>query len=167
MDTFAVLLLVLLIGMAAQFVDGLLGMGFGVTSATLLATIGYSPGMASATIHVAKIGTGLASGAAHWRFSNVHWRAVTMLAVPGAAGALVGAFAIGYIAAAVTRPWVSLVLAALGILVIARTVLRRSPAIRVYTPRLRAPSPLGLIGGFVDSVGGGWGPVTTSSARRC
>jgi len=56
------------------------------------------------------------------------------------------------------------VLAALGALVIARTVLRRSPAIRVYTPRIRTLGPLGLVGGFIDSVGGGgWGPVTTSS----
>ena len=164
MDTFSGLLLVGLIGIAAQFVDGSLGMGYGVTSATLLATIGYSPAVASATIHVAKIGTGLASGAAHWRFGNVHWRAVAMLAVPGAIGAFAGAFAISYIAAEVTRPWVSLVLAALGVLVIARTVLRRSPAIRVYTPRLRTLGPLGLVGGFVNSVGGGgWGPVTTSS----
>ena len=164
MDTFSVLLLVGLIGMAAQFVDGSLGMGYGVTSATLLATVGYSPAVASATIHVAKIGTGVASGAAHWRFGNVHWRAVAMLAVPGAIGAFAGAFAISYIAAEVTRPWVSLVLASLGVLVIARTVLRRSPAIRVYSPRLRTLGPLGLVGGFVDSVGGGgWGPVTTSS----
>ena len=164
MDTVTVLLLVGLIGIAAQFVDGSLGMGYGVTSATLLATIGYSPAVASATIHVAKIGTGVASGAAHWRFGNVHWRAVAMLAVPGAIGAFAGAFAISYIAAEVTRPWVSLVLAALGVLIIARTVLRRSPAIRIYTPRLRTLGPLGLIGGFVDSVGGGgWGPVTTSS----
>ena len=164
LDTYTVLLLVGVIGIAAQFVDGSLGMGYGVTSATLLATIGYSPAVASATIHVAKIGTGVASGAAHWRFGNVHWRAVAMLAVPGAIGAFAGAFAISYIAAEVTRPWVSLVLAALGVLIIARTVLRRSPAIRIYTPRLRTLGPLGLIGGFVDSVGGGgWGPVTTSS----
>ena len=164
LDTYSVLLMVGLIGMAAQFVDGSLGMGYGVTSATLLATVGYSPAVASATIHVAKIGTGVASGAAHWRFGNVHWRAVVMLAVPGAIGAFAGAFAISYIAAEVTRPWVSLILASLGVLVIARTVLRRSPAIRVYTPRLRTLGPLGLVGGFVDSVGGGgWGPVTTSS----
>lgn len=164
MDSFSVLLLVGLIGTAAQFVDGSLGMGYGVTSATLLATVGYSPAVASATIHVAKIGTGVASGASHWRFGNVHWRAVAMLAVPGAIGAFAGAFAISYIAAEVTRPWVSLVLASLGVLVIARAVLRRSPAIRIYTPRIRTLGPLGLVGGFIDSVGGGgWGPVTTSS----
>jgi uncharacterized membrane protein YfcA len=94
----------------------------------------------------------------------VHWRAVAMLAVPGAIGAFVGAFAVSYIAAEIARPWVSLILAALGVLDIARTVLGRSPAIRVYRPRVRTLGPLGLVGGFVDSIGGGgWGPVTTSS----
>ena len=158
------LVLVGLVGIVAQLVDGSLGMGYGVTSATLLAGLGYSPAVASATIHVAKIGTGLASGASHWRFGNVHWRAVAMLAVPGAIGAFVGAFAVSYIAAEVARPWVSLILAALGVLVIARTVLGRAPAVRVYRPQLRALGPLGIVGGFIDSVGGGgWGPVTTSS----
>ena len=164
MDSLSGLLMVALIGMAAQLVDGSLGMGYGVTSATLLATIGYSPAVASATIHVAKIGTGLASGASHWRFGNVHWRAVAMLAGPGALGAFIGAFAISYLAADMAKPWVSLILAVLGGLVVVRTVLKRSPAIRVYVPRWRTLGPLGLVGGFVDSVGGGgWGPVTTSS----
>ena len=164
MDLISGLLLVGLIGIAAQLVDGSLGMGYGVTSATLLAGLGYSPAVASATIHLAKIGTGVASGASHWRFGNVHWRAVALLAVPGAIGAFAGAFAISYLAAEVARPWVSLVRAALGVVVIARTVLRRTPAIRVYQPRLRSLGPLGLAGGFIDSVGGGgWGPVTTSS----
>ena len=164
MDTVSGFLLVVLAGMVAQFVDGSLGMGYGVTSATLLATIGFTPAVASATIHVAKIGTGAASGVSHWRFGNVHWRAVFMLAIPGAIGAFVGALVISYIAASVTRPWVSLVLAMLGILVIMRTVMRRTVAVRVYTPRWRTMGPLGLVGGFIDSIGGGgWGPVTTSS----
>ena len=37
-----------LVGGAAQFVDGSLGMGFGVTSATLLTLLGYSAVAASA-----------------------------------------------------------------------------------------------------------------------
>jgi uncharacterized membrane protein YfcA len=163
-DLVSGLLLVAIIGFVAQLVDGSLGMGYGVTSATLLATVGFAPAVASATIHVAKIGTGIMSGAAHWRFGNVHWRAVVMLSVPGALGAFVGALVLSYIAAEVAAPWVALILAILGIVVLARTVLGRTPAIRVYTPRWRALGPLGLAGGFIDSVGGGgWGPVTTST----
>jgi uncharacterized protein len=163
-DIVTLLLVVGLVGLLAQLVDGSLGMGYGVTSATLLASIGFSPAVASATIHVAKIGTGIMSGAAHWRFGNVHWRAMVMLAAPGAVGAFVGAIALSNIAAEAAAPWVSLILAALGCLILARTVLNRSPAIRLYSPRFRTLGPLGTVGGFIDSVGGGgWGPVTTST----
>jgi uncharacterized membrane protein YfcA len=162
--TFGGLVLVALIGFVAQLVDGSLGMGFGVTSATLLAATGFTPAAASATIHVVKIGTGLMSGTAHWRFGNVHWRAVIMLATPGFVGAFVGAIVLSNIAGDIAAPWVSLILGMLGVVVLARTVFGRSPAIRLYSPRWRSLGPLGAVGGFVDSIGGGgWGPVTTST----
>ena len=164
MDPVTGLLLVAIIGFVAQLVDGSLGMGYGVTSATLLATVGFAPAVASATIHVAKIGTGIMSGTAHWRFGNVHWRAVMMLALPGSIGAFIGALVLSYIAAEVAAPWVALILAALGVVVLARTVLGRRPGIKLYDPRWRSLGPLGMAGGFIDSVGGGgWGPVTTST----
>ena len=158
------LVIVALIGFVAQLVDGSLGMGFGVTTATMLAAIGFAPAAASASIHVVKIGTGLMSGTAHWRFGNVHWRAVVMLALPGAVGAFVGAIVLSNLAGDVAAPWVSLLLAILGVIVLARTVFGRSPAVRLYRPRWRSLGPLGAVGGFVDSIGGGgWGPVTTST----
>jgi uncharacterized membrane protein YfcA len=158
------LVLVAFIGFVAQLVDGSLGRGFGVTSATLLAATGFAPAAASATIHVVKIGTGLMSGTAHWRFGNVHWRAVTILALPGAIGAFIGAIVLSNIAGDVAAPWVSLILAVLGVVVLARTVFGRSPAVRFYSPRWRSLGPLGAVGGFIDSIGGGgWGPVTTST----
>jgi uncharacterized membrane protein YfcA len=158
------LAVVALIGFMAQLVDGSLGMGFGVTTATLLAAVGFAPAAASASIHVVKIGTGLMSGTAHWRFGNVHWRAVVMLALPGAVGAFIGAIVLSNIAGDIAAPWVSPVLAVLSVIVLARTVFGRSPAIRLYRPRWRSLGPLGAVGGFVDSIGGGgWGPVTTST----
>ncbi len=51
-----------LVGSAAQMVDGTLGMGFGVTSATLLTLLGYSAVAASAGTHAAKMGTTFVSG---------------------------------------------------------------------------------------------------------
>lgn len=164
MDLLSGLIVVAIIGFVAQLIDGSLGMGFGVTSATLLAGVGYSPVVASATIHVAKIGTGVMSGAAHWRFGNVHWRATVLLAIPGALGAFIGAYVLSSISAKAAAPWVSLILAVLGLLILVRTVLNRKPSIRLYTARLRTMGPLGLVGGFIDALGGGgWGPVTTST----
>src|SRR5215510_6644012 len=51
------LVLLALVGLAAQLVDGSLGMGYGVTSATLLVAGGLGPAAASAAIHLSEIGT--------------------------------------------------------------------------------------------------------------
>ncbi len=67
------LALVAVIGLAAQLVDGALGMAYGATSTSLLLSAGLAPAVVSATVHLAEIGTTAASGAAHWRFRNVDW----------------------------------------------------------------------------------------------
>src|SRR5690606_4143739 len=85
------LVLLALVGLAAQLVDGSLGMAYGVTSTTLLLATGAAPAAASATVHLAEIGTTLASGVAHWRFGNVDWKVVARIALPGAVGAFAGA----------------------------------------------------------------------------
>nr|WP_269451893.1 sulfite exporter TauE/SafE family protein [Tessaracoccus coleopterorum] len=82
--------LLALVGLAAQLVDGSLGMAYGVTSTTLLLAVGANPAMASATVHLAEIGTTLASGVSHHRFGNVDWRVVMRIGIPGAIGAFLG-----------------------------------------------------------------------------
>jgi uncharacterized protein len=62
-----------------------------VTSTTLLPAIGTNPAAASATVHLAEIGTCLVSGIAHWRFGNVDWKIVWRIGIPGAIGAFAGA----------------------------------------------------------------------------
>ncbi len=76
------LLLLAVVGLAAQLVDGALGMAYGVTSTTLLLAIGTNPAAASATVHLAEIGTTLASGVSHWKFGNVDWKVVWRVACP-------------------------------------------------------------------------------------
>jgi len=85
------LILLGLVGFAAQLVDGSLGMAYGVTSTTLLLAVGTNAAAASATVHLAEIGTTLASGISHWRFNNIDWKVVGKIAIPGAIGAFAGA----------------------------------------------------------------------------
>ena len=149
-------------GFAAQLVDGALGMGYGITSSTILLLIGLSPAAASASVHIAKIGTGASSGLAHHRFGNVDWKVVRRIALPGAAGAFIGATLLSALSTESSRPLSSLFLFALGVYVIFRYLRGGLRALRKGTPRLRFLIPLGLIGGFVDATGGGgWGPVAT------
>ncbi|QLD25123.1 sulfite exporter TauE/SafE family protein [Micromonospora carbonacea] len=157
------LLLLALVGLGAQLVDGSLGMAYGVTSTTLLLAINTSAASASATVHLAEIGTTLVSGAAHWRFGNVDWTVVRRVGVPGALGAFAGATFLSSLSTATAAPIMSLILLTLGVYVLVRFTVSGLPRDRVGLPlRKRFLGPLGLVAGFVDATGGGgWGPVGT------
>lgn len=149
-------------GFVAQLVDGSLGMAFGVTSTTILLTAGLTPALASASVHLAELGTSVASGLSHWKFGNVDWKVVLTLGVPGAVGAFLGATALSSISTEAAGPWMSTILLALGIYVLLRFAIRplRRRQLTGVSPKLLAP--LGLVAGFVDATGGGgWGPVAT------
>ena len=155
-----------LFGLVAQLVDGTLGMAYGVTSTTLLLTAGAAPAIASATVHIAEIGTTLASGTAHWRFGNVDWRTVGLMAGPGAVGAFIGAVVLSSLSAEIATPWVAGILFFLGVYILARFTRRRQTPKPESTRRLRAGFllPLGAVAGTIDAMGGGgWGPIGTSS----
>jgi len=154
-----------LFGLLAQLVDGTLGMAYGVTSTTLLLSVGTAPAVASATVHLAEIGTTLASGTAHWRFGNVDWRTVGLMALPGALGAFAGAVFLSSLSAEVAKPWVAAILFFLGLYILARFTRRRQPIKTNLSPlRARFLAPLGVVAGTVDAMGGGgWGPIGTSS----
>jgi uncharacterized membrane protein YfcA len=158
------LLLLGLVGFVAQLIDGALGMAYGVTSTTLLVTTGVTPAAASASVHLAEVGTTLASGAAHWKFGNVNWRVVALMTVPGAAFAFLGAVALSSISAETAVPLISAFLFCLGAYILVRFA---RPRAKPRTGR-RLPwfflSPLGGFAGFMDAAGGGgWGPIGTTT----
>jgi uncharacterized protein len=168
-----IFLVVVGVGFIAQLIDGSLGMGFGVLSMSLLLAVGVAPSAASATVHVAKIGTAVISGAAHWRFGNVDTKVMLLLGIPGGIGAYIGAVVLSSLSLELAKPYVSLVLLTLGVVIISRFIHGRRKGSQPDSMPEGAPMPrrsplllvpLGLIGGFVDaSGGGGWGPVTTST----
>jgi uncharacterized membrane protein YfcA len=157
------LVLLALVGLGAQLVDGSLGMAYGVTSTTLLLAIGTNPAVASATIHLAEIGTTLASGVAHWKFGNVDWQVVAKVGIPGAVGSFAGATFLANLSTEFAAPVMSLILVSLGVYLLVRFTLRGIDRRNLGTPiRKRFLAPLGLVAGFVDATGGGgWGPVGT------
>jgi uncharacterized protein len=157
------LVLLALVGLGAQLVDGSLGMAYGVTSTTLLLAIGSNPAAASATVHLAEIGTTLISGISHWKFGNVDWKVVAKVGIPGAVGSFAGATVLSNLSTAVAAPAMSLILLALGVYLLVRFTLRGVDRRNLGKPmRARFLGPLGLVAGFVDATGGGgWGPVGT------
>ena len=153
-----------LVGFGAQLVDGALGMAYGVTSTSLLLIAGVNPATASASVHLAEVGTTLMAGASHWRFGNVDWKLVLRLGVPGAVGAFLGATVLSALSTEDAAPYMAGVLLALGVYILLKFSLRppKVAVARTSPHGSKFLSPLGLVAGFVDaSGGGGWGPVAT------
>jgi uncharacterized membrane protein YfcA len=149
------------IGMAAQMIDGALGMAFGVITQTLLVSaLGVPPATASASVHLVELFTTGASGASHIWHRNVDWGLFWRLVPFGVLGGVTGAYLLSSIDASAARPFVMLYLTGIGIYLLWR-------AIRMSTPRFEDPRytrPLAAVGGFLDAAGGGgWGPVVTSN----
>ena len=171
------ILLFAIAGLAAQLVDGALGMAFGVTATTVLLITGIGPAAASAAVHIAEVGTTAASGTAHWKLGNVHWPTVLALGVPGAIGAFLGATVLSKISTAAAEPVVTSFLLLLGLWLLFRSIFLSSAKQASKTKEekqrdtaRRAPRTriglgvLGITSGFLDaSGGGGWGPMTTST----
>lgn len=157
---FTALLPFILIGFAAQLVDGALGMAFGVICNTLLvAVLGVPPATASARIHVVEIFTTGASGLSHLFHRNIDWPLFWRLLIPGVIGGVLGAYVLTSLHADVVKPFVLGYLVLIGVWLLVRGLL--------YPPKIAKPkvvAPLAVVGGFLDAAGGGgWGPVVTSN----
>ena len=160
MDSIETFLLFLAVGLLAQAVDGALGMAYGVISSSVLLAFGVPPATASASVHAAEVFTTAASAGSHAWHRNVEWRLCLPLAVAGVIGGVLGAYVLTGIDGRVIKPFIIGYLALVGVWILWRAghdiKLRRLPTWVV--------GPLGLVGGFLDAVGGGgWGPVVTSN----
>lgn len=162
-------LLFVLVGLAAQLVDGALGMAYGLTCTSLLLAMGATPAVASAAVHTAEVGTTAVSGLSHAAMGNISKRLFLSLLVPGVLGAAAGALVIGSIDGAALKPWVAGYLALVGSVVLYRTFRPKQVAsVAADSLAQSRVAPQGLLAGFLDAVGGGgWGSinVTTLLAR--
>lgn len=151
-------LVFVVIGLAAQLVDGALGMAYGVTSSALLAFFGVPPAVASASVHAAEVATTGVSGISHGLFGNVDKKLLVRLVVPGVIGGAIGAWVLSEI----SWPWLRVAIAAY-LLILGAKLLLRAVRNRRGEPHLRGVSALGFGAGLLDAIGGGgWGSLTTT-----
>ena len=178
---------VVLAGAMGSFLDTLAGMGFGALSSTVMVTAGMVPAVVVATVNLAKVGSGLASGFAHWRMGNVRWQWVLPLAIPAVAAGVGAALLITHLPAQAVRTLVPVVLVLMGALILRRFL---SPTQGVQplaggsgeTATMLGPQPwqlrlpslarvwptaslglIGFVGGALNGLSGAFGPFTTSA----
>jgi uncharacterized protein len=148
------------IGFFAQLIDGALGMAFGAISTTALLSFGLSPLHASAIVHTAEVFTTGASSAAHILQKNFARKLVIELALAGSVGAIIGAYVLSNVDGQTIRLFVAAYLLLIGLSILLRALRAPPPC---DTPPAFAV-PLGIIGGFLDAIGGGgWGAIVTST----
>ncbi len=148
-----------LVGFAAQLIDGALGMAYGISSTSFLLGLGIPPALASSSVHVAEVFTAGVSGLSHLKMGNVNRKLFQRLVLPGALGAVAGAYVLTNIDGNTIKPFIAVYLLVMGGVIIWKAFRR---------PTQERPEkslvPLALFGGFIDAVGGGgWGPVVAST----
>jgi uncharacterized membrane protein YfcA len=134
-------------------------MAYGVTSNSVLLSLGIPPAASSASFHAAEaITTGISGLSHHW-LGNVDKDLMKRLVLPGVLGGVVGAYLLTSFPGDMIKPIVAVYLLIMGLL-----ILRRAFAPQAAPSHDPNPTLLGLVGGFLDAVGGGgWGPIVTST----
>ncbi len=148
-----------LVGFLAQLVDGALGMGFGVISASVLLAQGVPPALASASVNAAKLPTTGTAAISHFVHRNLDWRIISMLCVFGALGGVIGATVLTSLKGKTLFVMINVYLLFIGGLIIYR-------GLKDVAPRL-IPGGftrlIGFAGGLIEGIGGSWGPIVTTS----
>ena len=148
----------LLAGLICGFIDSSLGMGYGVTSATLLVAFGIAPAIASASTHTSEMIVDCVSALSHYRLRNVEFRLLKPLLLSGVLGAVLGALFLVYVAGfGFAKPYVRIVLLIMGATILYKHTLewrkQKTSKLRWKNKHL---SLLGFFAGFIDVSGGGW-----------
>lgn len=154
----------LLTGFVAEIVAGSMGMGYGVICTTILLMLNVPPPVVSASIHSAESFTTAAGSISHFKLGNVNKKLIKALALPAIIGAVIGALLLTYVGekyAAITKPFIAAYTLYLGVRIL--TNVFKSKERRIEKKKTNIPL-LGLVGGFIDSFGGGgWGPLVTGT----
>jgi uncharacterized membrane protein YfcA len=154
----------LLVGFSAEVVAGSMGMGYGVICTTILLMLNVPTPVISASIHSAESFTSAAGSVSHWQLGNINKKLAKSLAIPAIIGAVIGALLLTYVGerySKVTKPFIAFYTMYLGIRIIQNAFKGKEGSQQKKKVNINR---LGLIGGFIDSFGGGgWGPLVTGT----
>src|SRR5687768_11992208 len=115
----------ILIGFAAQLVDGALGMAYGLISSTCMMALGLPPVTISASVHAAEVFTTAASGLVHFSFRNIDRALFVRLVFPGMIGGACGAYLLTSFPADAVKPFIAIYLAAMGVIILYKAIKKK------------------------------------------
>ncbi|MGP8216812.1 MAG: sulfite exporter TauE/SafE family protein [Bacteroidia bacterium] len=149
------------IGFIAEVVNGAIGMAYGITTTTLLLASGVAPALTIIVVHILEVFTAGATGLIHFKMGNVNKKLFKLLLIPGIIGAITGACVLyalkDYVH--IIKPVISAYLLVLGLVILYRAFRKIGRG-----KKIKYIFPLGLVAGFLDSIGGGgWSTVVSST----
>jgi len=149
-----------LAGLFCGFIDSSLGMGFGVTSASVLITFGVAPAIASASVYMTEAIVDIGSAIAHYKLGNVDFKISKHMLISGIPAAVLGAVFVSGLSLKTAKPFVQLALLIMGLFILYRHIKDYDP--KPGDMNKNKAMILGFIAAFIDvAVGGGWGPLGT------
>jgi uncharacterized protein len=155
-----------MVGFLAEIVAGSMGMGYGVICTTVFLMMNIPPPVISASVHSAESFTTAAGSISHYKFGNVNKKLTKMLAIPAIIGAVTGALLLSYVGeryAKMTKPLIGAYTLYLGIKILQNAFAKKEANGKIKKKKTNIRL-LGLVGGFIDSFGGGgWGPLVTGT----
>jgi uncharacterized protein len=147
------------VGFIAQLIDGTLGLGFGIISASVLLSQGVAPALVSAAVNAAKIPTTGTAAFSHFINRNVDWNLMLTLAFFGTVGGCLGMLLLTSLKGPALNYLVTGYLFLVGWIIVWRGIQGKAPRL--------LPSAwkriIGFVGGLIEGIGGSWGPVVTTS----
>jgi hypothetical protein len=155
--------LMALIGFAIGYINGAMGMGYGVISTSLLLAIGITPAIASASTRTAKLSIALITGVSHWKLGNLRRDIGVPMILPGMAGGVFGAYTLYALSQYETeiKPLIASFLLLIGFAVFLRFLFRKQFLTEDKPFSRGRLGILAFFAAFSDALlGGGWGPIT-------
>ena len=150
-------------GFVFALIDGAIGMSYGVTTTTFSLSMGIPPAAASMGVHLSEIMSNGIAGWMHYRMGNINWKMFKLLLIPGAIGAVTGAYLLSSLEhySQYSKPFVSVYTLILGFVILSKAINLKK---KKSTGKIQKIGLLGLGGGFIDAVGGGgWGSIVLST----
>lgn len=149
-------------GFLAQLTDGMLGMGFGVISTSVLLSAGVDPAIVSSRVHSTRVFSSGLSGYSHHKLGNIDRRLFKTLVIPGCIGAIMGA-TLACVASEKHTQWVRPLLA-IYTLYLGVRIFRKAFVNNHANKAAWKTGWLAAAGGMLDAfAGGGWGSLVTGT----
>jgi len=160
----AEILIFVLVGWICGLIDGVIGVGFGVSSATILGAMGVPPLTLTTSVHASRLLIFIPSALTHYRSENYEKRLVPYLLFSGVLGEVLGVLRFIQLPARTAAIVSALILTLMGAVIVYKVGERVDGDAERVDVNLPVCVLVSFLAGFLDSIcGGGWAPICIST----